>query len=229
MINCFLEQLRTTYCPIQIPSGMNIAGCQMLGFADSSLGNNTKYSQGGHLVLMTPNNEKHVGGKVFLLSSRSGKSKRVASSTMAAELLSSASVVEEIMFLQSWFHEIRHPHLSSLELVHADPKSYLPADVFTDCDDAYQVLTRAAPPCSLTNKSLILHVSMLREAHDNGHVRHWGWCDTHQMIANALTKLEADGTLPSDDLNAMLCTNTFLVKTMYKIDGIQRMPLAVNS
>ena len=47
----------------------------------------------------------------------------------------------------------------------------------------------------LSNKSLTLYTSVLREFKSSGRVSQWGWIDTRDNIANCLTKIESDGTL----------------------------------
>ena len=137
-LNAFLAQLKACYVPTTFTC-IDLASAKLLTIADSSLGNNDKYSQAGHVVLLahdTPD-QPHLCGYVNLLNFRSGKSKRVASSSMAAEVLQLATAVEDSMFIQSWLYELLHPTLCSLDLLKIDPRQFIPCAGCTDCSDAY--------------------------------------------------------------------------------------------
>lgn len=223
-LNTFLAQLKTCYVPTSFTC-IDLERAKLLTAADSSLGNADKYSQAGHdvfLTLDTPG-QSHLCGYVTLLNFKSGKSKRVASSSMAAEVLQLATAVEDSMFVQSWLYELAHPTLSSLELHQVDPRQFIPCEVCTDCNDAYEVLIKAASP-TLSNRSLTLFVFMLREAKQNGSVRSWIWLDTRNMIANGQTKIEENGTLDMELMNKVMSTNFFEPVHPYKKDGIMMSP-----
>ena len=154
-------------------------------------------------------------GPCVPISSRSGKSKRVANSSMAAETLAQLQAIEEGLLLQTWIHELVHPELDARQLL-AVPAHELPPLVgVTDCEDLHAVLIKPAAP-SPTNKSLVLHLSALREAKESGRVQQWCWCTTHDMISNSMTKLEADGTLPMQPLTQTLKSCVWAPKESYK-------------
>ena len=54
---------------------------------DSSLGNNSKYSQGGYVILLAGETKDFICGQCSVIGFKSAKSKRVASSTLHAETL----------------------------------------------------------------------------------------------------------------------------------------------
>ena len=194
-LNAALEQLRQDYRPLVFSAGFKLKELRIVPVCDSSLGNNSKYSQGAHCLFLAKKTNDRLCGSCVLLSSRSGKSKRVANSSMAAETLALLQGCEEGLLVQTWLHELQHPLLTARELLQvagSDMTEMIPA---TDCEDLHVVLVQPAAPAP-TNKSLVLHLSALRDMRDQGQVRDWAWVDTHCNIANAMTKLENDGTLP---------------------------------
>ena len=107
--------------------------------------------------------------------------------------------LEEATFIQTWLHEMTNPHLSIPDLIRTPGKDLIPIESITDCYDLYGLLVKPGAP-NVSNKSLVLHLAYIREQKDEGRVRAWVWCDTKDMLANCLTKLEKDGSLPSADL-----------------------------
>ena len=200
--NNFLTQILQEYRPVIFRSDINLSNCKQVIVSDSSLGNNTKYSQGGHLILLG-NQGKELCGSCTLLTGRSAKSKRVANSTMCAETLALLAGVEEGMLVQTWIYELLHPNLSALELTKVEPKLLPTMYGCTDCDDVHSVLIKAAAPAP-TNKSMVLHLAALREAKDNHTVSQWCWIADGDNPTNPLTKLSSDGTLPLKPLTALL-------------------------
>ena len=71
-----------------------------------------------------------------------------------------------------------------------------------------------------TNKALTLHLAALREYKQRGNVRAWVWVDTNDQLANVLTKLNSDGTLPMDDLTAALRTQHYEPTRPFKWQGL---------
>ena len=186
---------------------------------DSSLGNAERYSQGGHLVLLCHDDPKRLGGRFSLLSFKSARSKRVASSILSAECLAMNQGIEDAVFIQTWLHELIHPTMRAAELIDVDPALLLPIDGAMDCQDLYEVLIKPTAPVP-TNKALTLHLAALREYKQRGHVRAWVWVDTNDQLANVLTKLNADGTLPMDELSTALRTNHYEPTRPFKWQGL---------
>jgi hypothetical protein len=217
-LNSFLEQLRSEYAPLMFKSGFDLKNIRIVCPSDSSLGNTgvEKYSQGAHMCLLAKGKEADtLCGPCIPLTSRSGKSKRVANSSMAAETLASCQAIEEGLLLQTWIHELLNPELDARQLL-AVPVSELPPLIgVTDCEDLHAVLIKPAAPTP-TNRSLTLHLSSLREARESGKVQQWCWVTTHDMISNSTTKLESDGTLPLRPLTDLLRTCSWIPKESYK-------------
>jgi len=202
-VNNFLEQISVEYRPIVFRSDIDLANCREVVVTDSSLGNNTKYSQGGHLILLANKTEEHLCGSCTMFTGRSAKSKRVANSTMCAETLALLQGVEEGMLIQSWIYELMHPQATALEILKIPPVELPEIIACTDCEDLHQVLIKPAAPAP-TNKSMVLHLSALRNASELLHVRQWVWIDTNDNPSNPLTKLEASGCLPLEILTNLL-------------------------
>ena len=155
-----------------------------------------------------------------MIVARSARSKRVATSTMAAEILQIASAVEETMYLQ-----LLHPAMSTFDLVHVDPSLYIKADVSTDCNDAYEVLIKAAAP-NISNINLVLFVSMLRECKAKGYVRSWYWNHTEDLLADVLTKLLPNGLADFDKLTRALKSSFYEPAQSMRVDGVDHAPSA---
>ena len=158
-----------------------------------------------------------------LISFRSARSKRVASSTMSAETLALCAGTEEGIYLQTWLREIESPLLSARELINAPSSELMSMLPCTDCNDIYELLV--SPAHSLpSNKSQALFVSALREDKSSGRVNHWGWIDTRDMLANPLTKLDASGNIEWQDLRATLQKSKWHPSFPYRIDGTRIYP-----
>jgi hypothetical protein len=222
-LNAFLEQLRSIYQPLLFRHDVDVSKAKLMCVADSSLGNNARYSQGGFVILVAEDSAEHVCGNCTVLNAKSSKSKRVASSTMSAETLALMAAQEESSFLQSFLHELLHPGLSAAQLLQVPDAELMPCDCATDCGDLYESLVQPASPTP-TNRSMVLYLAALREAHQTRRVRTWVWCDTEDNIANGLTKLNADGTLPADDMASLLRDSYWEPQKVYRWAGLLTSP-----
>ena len=54
------------------------------------------------------------------------------------------------------------------------------------------------------NKAMMLYIVGLRELRSIGRVHQWCWVDTRDNPSNSGTKLEKNGTLPSEDLQQVI-------------------------
>ena len=127
------------------------------------------------------------------------------------------------MYLQSWTHELLHPAMPTLDLLRVDPHEYIRADISTDCNDAYEVLIKAAAP-NISNRNLVLFVSMLRECKAKGYVRSWYWHDTLDMLADVLTKLLPSGLADLEKLSYALKHNYYVPSRRCRVDGVDHAP-----
>ena len=171
----------------------------LLAVADSSLGNNDKYSQNGHHVLAAspPDDDATICGACHVLDFRSGKSKRVASSTSHAETLALIAGVEQSLFLQTWLWEFTQPVASTHSLINTNVSELVPIVGITDCQDLLENLIKPALPTPV-NRSMTLYLVALRELLSSGFVRAFVWADTRDNVSNCLTKLKSDGSLDLD-------------------------------
>ena len=222
MANNALEQLSTTYVSHTFKHGFDISSCKLLQLSDSSLGNvaNNKKSQGGFLVFLCEDLFNNLCGYFCMLAFRSGQSKRVANSTMNAEALAKLKGMETCLYIQTWLYEIDNPTASAHDMTHITADNLIPIESCTDCHDLYDSLLSPAQP-NLSNLSMTLHLSTLREMRETNYVRSWVWLDTDDMLANGLTKLNNDGTLPIDDLSKALKTCYWKPTLMYKYNNIK--------
>ena len=200
-LNNLLDQFVTCYSPLIIRS--DIVDPVIIAVSDSSLGNVAKYSQGGYWILLANRRNDGLCGICSILTYRSSKSKRVASSSLHAETLALVGALEEASLVQTFLHEINHPSLTTLELVNASPSELVSIVGVTDCHDLLDTLCKSTAPI-LSNKAMQLYTTVLREFRETERVSAWAWCDTRDNIANGLTKLESDGTLPIKEITQML-------------------------
>ena len=198
MLNEALKQIQSEYTPLMYRSDLQ-GPFRLVVVSDSSLGNSSKYSQGGFFVLLATQTDSLICGACHTLAFKSGKSKRVASSTEHAEVLALLSGVEEALFLQTWMYEVANPYISSLQLLHVSGQEHMQIVSVTDCLDVLESLTKTAVPTPV-NRALTLYLHALRELFQLKFVEAYAWCDTRDNIANSLTKIKPDGTLDLGDL-----------------------------
>ena len=194
-LNALLSQLQTNYVPLIIRADFKAE--RIIVVSDASLANAARYSQNAFVILLA---EAHQGGvcrRMTMLTARSSKSKRVATSTMHSEILAMTAGVEEALYLQGWMQEISQPSLCSWGLLNSSSKSagVIPIILVTDCRDVQSTLVRPATTTP-TNRALALYISALRELQEVGRVEAFVWCSTHDCIADSLTKLSEAGELP---------------------------------
>ena len=154
-------------------------------------------------MLVEASDGKRLCGRCVILSFKGSKSKRVASSTLHAEALALVAATEEASFLQSWLLELRYPTWTPFQLLNAEPSQSIAIICVVDCKDLLDVLTKTALT-AMTNKALILYVAALRELKETKRVEAWCWTDTRDNVANTFTKLNSDGTLPSESVEHLL-------------------------
>jgi hypothetical protein len=200
-VNTCLEHFHAQYAPLVFRHG--ITDPVLVIVADSSLGNNARYSQGGYFIFYAQRSDTYVCGECSMMSYKSSKSKRVASSTFHAETLALTGGMEEAVHIQTWWWEIEHPTMSTFDILGTDPSLHLEMIGITDCQDLLEVLVKPTAPI-LGNKAMSLYIYALRELRESGYVSAWLWCDTRDNIANALTKLNDDGTLPIEPVTSFL-------------------------
>ena len=156
--------------------------------------------------MLSNRSTQHVCGSCNQLSFKSGKSKRVASSTSHAEVLASMSGLEEASFLQTWMLELTYPRMTSLELL-ATPSSLLvPIVSVGDCMDAFDLFIKPTVPTP-TNRSMTLYIQACREFYETGRCEAFVWVDTRCNVANVLTKFGQSGLLEIDDTSSRVYTS----------------------
>ena len=222
-VNVFLEQIKNGYQPIVFRHGLKLNALRLFTIADSSLGNMSKYSQGGQIHMLSNADSAGLVGCMTMIHARSAKSKRVANSTMAAETLALVGGLESGQFIQTWIKELCQPTLQVQDLIN-DELQLIPHDLATDCNDLYEPLISPAFP-NPSNRSLTLYLSYLREAREKRQVRAYLWTDTEDNLANGLTKLEKDGTLPVADIYEALRTSYWEPRKTYRWNGTYAVPV----
>ena len=203
-LNEVLSQLKSEYKPLIYRADLQ-PPFRIVTVVDSSLGNNSKYSQNGFFVLLCRRSDTNICGACNQLAFKSHKSKRVASSTSHAETLASMAGIEEGSFIQTWLLELERPNLSSTELI-AAPSEILSLIVAVgDCKDAFDMFTKVAFPTPV-NRALTLYVHAIREYFEHKKIESFCWIDTRCNIANSLTKFGQNGLLEIADLKPFFAT-----------------------
>jgi hypothetical protein len=193
MLNGLLQQLIEEYCPLIFKAGL-VGPYRLVAVNDSSLGNTSKYSQGGFYVMLATKTDSYLCGDSHQLAFKSSKSKRVASSTAHAETLALMAGTEESLFLQTWLYEISHPHVTSLQMINLPGGQLTPIIAITDSLDVLESMIKTAVPTPV-NRALTLYLHALRELHQLQFIEAYVWVDTRDNFSNALTKLQPDGQL----------------------------------
>ena len=122
---------------------------------------------------------------------------------MHAECLALMAGMEEASHIQTWLFELQFPRSTTLELINAPASQLVQIRGVTDCYDLLEVLIKSAVS-GVTNRSLSLYIACLREMKETHRVESWSWVDTRDNVANGLTKLSDDGTLPMEPINVMM-------------------------
>lgn len=212
-LNSNLQQLRETYVPLlyqKIPKPW-----RLLQVADSSFANSAKYSQGGYMNIVCHAGQEFCGA-FCLVEYKSNKSKRVATSTMHAETLAKCSGLESAIFIQGFMMELSLPNLKAHDLIDPpDIQLLLPIVSATDCEDLHASLVAPAQAQAGT-KHLTLYLASLREYRITRRLEAFIWINTQDMIANALTKLNSDGTANLTELAPALKNFVWTLRHAYK-------------
>ena len=212
-LNNALAQLKTCYRPlifrfIQRP-------WRTLTVSDSSFANVSRHSQGGFLILLQHANPMKLGGEANIFEFKSNKAKRVCTSTMHSEAVSHCTAQENASFIQTFLHEIMNPTLSAQQILALEGPSFTQNIGLVDCEDLHAALVSAAAP-NPSNRALTLYLSSLRELKETKFVHEYLWVDTRDMLANAMTKVNEDGTIPLDEIQEFLTTGTVVFRHPYR-------------
>jgi hypothetical protein len=218
-LNAVLKQLKEEYRPLIYRADIH-PPFRLISIVDSSLGNNTKYSQNGVFILLCCSSDTHICGPCVQLSFKSAKSKRVASSTSHAETLASMLGLEEASFLQTWLLELAHPCMTSTELINAPSSMLAPIVAVGDCKDAFDMFTKPAFPTPV-NRALTLYVHAIREYFEQKKVEAFVWTDTRDNVANALTKFSQSGLLEISELRQFYTTASWEPSFPFRWHGEQ--------
>lgn len=219
-LNALLAQLIQVYQPLIIRGDIDYRNCIIVYASDASLGNAAKYSQIGYELGLAKPIAKEIVFNWSVISYKSQKSKRVATSTLHSELLGQLAGAEEAVMLQSFLFELCNPAFSTIQLLKADPAQMQPIWGITDCFDLFETLTKSTQPV-LTNKSMTLFVEAIREYKREGRIRSFCWCDTRDNVANVLTKLTPAGLLEfTDSLLESMRKASWKPKHTFKVEGV---------
>jgi hypothetical protein len=221
LINNVLEQLRVCYEPLRI-SCSHLRGKELrfILFNDSSFANRPgKYAQACSVLAIAIDDGKLRGTRAVILCTKSNKSKRVATSTLHAETLAAMQGCEIAEQYQEIFIELFNAGYTAKKLINTTPESFIPIDVFTDCEDLEACIL--APVQRVSNKALNVYIAALRGDFSSGRLRNMGWVDTDDMVANCGTKLDEKAAKPLlvGNLHQLMKENLVVLAKPYRLHG----------
>ena len=172
---------------------------QMLSMGDSAFKredtDNTGHAMKGGMFMLHGGSPGSVkSGPIQLLEYYSRKQRHVCRSTYAAELFSLTETVDVSIYLASALYEVAHgvQTTETLRLVREGGlQSPVAIVVVIDADSVY-TSTTALQIKAPAEKSLLVQLQWLRELLDRHVVHTLAWCDTRDMISDALTKGSVD-------------------------------------
>ena len=150
--------------------------------------------KGGMFMLHSAAQGTVVSGPVQLLEYYSRKQRHVCRSTFAAELFSLTEAADVSIHLASALYEIAHgvQPTETLRLVREGGlKSPVAIVVVVDADSVFTAVT-AQQVKAPAERSLLIHLQWLRELLDGLVLHSLAWCDTRDMVSDALTKGSVD-------------------------------------
>ena len=170
---------------------------RLSGYTDAAFKAQEDESSGlairGLAVVLTTQSEKiptSPSGKVNLVEYLVRRIRRVVRSTFAAELNSLLDSIESVLLIQLAMHQIFcGTDQSAEELMHALESGglYPPIEFVIDAQSVYDALN-VLDVCTPQESSLKLHLIAIRNRMERGVINAVWWCDTRDMLADALTK-----------------------------------------
>ena len=145
---------------------------RLVGYCDAAWENLNNGKTGGGVLICFTDSDGRNGGETFgPISWLAGRLKRVVRSTFASETLIASETVDELLHLSETWQEITG------EKVHG----FLRTESRSLYDHIYW-------KGSCHEKSLVVELSVIREAVEEGLVMEVQWVETKVQLADALTK-----------------------------------------
>ena len=180
------------YHKLELPVQLLVMGDSAFKREDTD---NTGHAmKGGIFLLHSAAPGQVISGTAQILEFYSRKQRHVCRSTYAAELFSLTEVADVAIHLSSALYEVAHgvQTTETLRLVREGGlQSPVAIVVVVDADSVYTSVT-AQQIKAPAERSLLIHLQWLRELLDRGTLHTLAWCDTRDMIADALTKGSVD-------------------------------------
>eukprot|EP00971_Amphidinium_carterae_P145961 2893124-Amphidinium_carterae.2 len=143
-------------------------------------------SQMGFIIFASDNTlEKGFEAPFSVISWKSHKQRRKASSTLGAETIAASEGLSALDWTRTLFEEcVKESFLLSQWEQMIAPR---PATLLTDCKSVYDALNQLWCSNAKTDKRLSIDLAIIREclARDSSKVR---WIETHQQLADSMTK-----------------------------------------
>lgn len=158
--------------------------------SDSAFKNmSDRKSQGAYVLALVLVRDGLFGGVLHILEFMSRRSRRVAKSTWAAELLAFIVGCERLERLHAWLKEIYQGPSSARGLARLEEQNepFLDCVGCIDCRGLWDTLTSPTVG-SLLDVSMTVYLLAAREAFSLGPLSHIAWIPTTDMLSDALTK-----------------------------------------
>ena len=149
---------------------------RILVYSDSAFANNSDFSsQCGYLIFLSSGASRNLKS-VSLLDWKSTKVKRVTDSTLSSETLALSKALDQAVYIQHIFRELTGQNL--------------PIIAYTDCRSLVDALY--SDKQMVLSKRLLIDVRIIRELLDSRQVSVVEHIPTSSMLADCLTKLDAN-------------------------------------
>ena len=192
---------------------------RLLGFSDSAFKredeDNTGHAMRGCIIVLAnaASPDTMCSGKVQVLDYVSRKQKHVCRATFAAELFAAVDTADMLIMLNGALYELQHGVQTTerMRKLREEGGYSLPSWLLIDADSVFSAIA-ASPIKTPAERSLLIQLQWLKELLDRGIITKIVWCDTRDMVADALTK----GSISRDALHKV-CAGIVSILHKYKV------------
>ena len=191
---------------------------RLLGFSDSAFKrddeDNTGHAMRGCVIMLATASGPDVmnSGKVQVLDYVSRKQKHVCRATFAAELFAAVDTADMLIMLNGVMYELQHGVQTTerMRKLREEGGYFLPSWLLIDAESVFSAIA-ANPIKTPAERSLLIQLQWLKELLERGIISRVVWCDTRDMVADALTK----GSISRDALHS-ICAGMLSIVRKYK-------------
>ena len=174
-LNKSIRYITTNPVSILIPK-LDRGTLRIIGYSDASFAGNTDLSsQLGRIILLSDDSNR-----VVPISFKSYKSRRIARSVLAAEVIAFSDLFDEAISLRSQVEEAL--------------RSAVPLHLFTDSKSLFDIISKGS---RTSEKRIMLDVHAAREGYKAKLISNIGFVRSSHNLADSLTKPNAQASLLS--------------------------------